>query len=338
VGVCPRDTVPIWLRGPFKTVARHVPPVSEFLLFGGKGGVGKTTVASAAGLALACAGQETLVVSTDPAHSLGDAVGTGLDGDPTEVRERLWGVEVDPQAGVDRYRSLFETIAGEMASAGIRMDEDEVAELFTAGVVPGSDELAAVEGLATYLEDDRWDRVVFDTAPTGHTLRLLDLPAVMDRGVAAALNLRDQVRRRVDTTRTMLFGPMAARGSDDPDDFTALRDRMQRVGRVLRDPDRTAFHVVTTPETMAVSETERLVERLRSFEVPVGTLVVNRVVEDPGDCERCRATHDVHGRSIERLRRSLPDLDVATVPDERGEVTGLDSLTAVGEHLPFLPG
>jgi len=182
--------------------------VTQFVLYGGKGGVGKTTVAAATGLALADAGAETLVVSTDPAHSLGDAVSQPIGPEPVEIRDGLWGVEVDPQAGIDRYEAIFEALSEEFADAGIRLDEAQVAELFTSGVLPGSDELAALDGLADYVDSDRWDRVVFDTAPTGHTLRLLDLPEVMDRGMATALDLRDQVRRKVDTARTLVFGPM----------------------------------------------------------------------------------------------------------------------------------
>ncbi|MBX0294478.1 ArsA family ATPase [Haloarcula nitratireducens] len=307
--------------------------MTRFVLYGGKGGVGKTTVAAATGLRLAREGHETLVVSTDPAHSLADSVGTPLGGDPTEIRENLWGVEVDPQAGVDRYRVLFEALADELDDAGIRLDEGEVATLFSSGVAPGSDELAALEGLATYVDSDRWDRVVFDTAPTGHTLRLLDLPSVIDRGMATALDLRDQVRRKVDATRTMLFGPMGRKRRGEHDDFTEMRERMERVGTVLRDPEQTEFRVVTIPETMAVRESERLVERLGEFEIPVTTLVVNKVIEEPGDCERCLGKQAVQEEAIAALRSSLPDLDVWTVPDEPGEVTGLETLERVGARL-----
>ncbi|WP_254271482.1 ArsA family ATPase [Haloarcula marina] len=307
--------------------------MTRFVLYGGKGGVGKTTVATATGLALAKRGHRTLVVSTDPAHSLADAVETPIGGDPVEIRDRLWGVEVDPQAGVDRYRSLFEALAAEFSEAGISLDEDEITELFTAGVMPGSDELAALEGFATYVDSDRWDRVVFDTAPTGHTLRLLDLPEVMDRGMATALDLSDQIRRKVNATRTMLFGPMGRRRTDEATDFTEMRERMARVGEVLRDPEQTAFRVVTIPETMAVRESERLVTQLREFEVPVTTLVVNKCIEDPGDCERCRGKRAVQEDALAALRESMPDLELWTVPDESGEVTGLTALERVGEHL-----
>ncbi|MHC3380194.1 ArsA family ATPase [Haloarcula sp. H-GB5] len=307
--------------------------MTRFLLYGGKGGVGKTTVAAATGHQLAAAGHETLVVSTDPAHSLADAVETEVGGDPTKIRSGLWGVEVDPQTGIDRYRSLFEALASEFSDAGIRMDEEEIADLFTTGVMPGSDELAAIEGMATYIESDRWDRVVFDTAPTGHTLRLLDLPSVMDRGVATAMDLRDQVRRKVNTARTMMFGPMASRRDDGPDDFTEMRERMERVGTVLRDPEQTVFRVVSIPETMAVRETERLVGKLREFDVPVTTLVVNKVIEDADDCQRCQGRQAVQEDAIARLRESLSELDIWTIPDQSGEVTGLASLEQVADSL-----
>ncbi|MFB6118194.1 ArsA family ATPase [Halosegnis sp.] len=307
--------------------------MTEVVLYGGKGGVGKTTMAAASALQSAAAGDDTLVVSTDPAHSLGDVTKTDLGGEPTPIRDGLWGVEVDPEAGIDRYQALFETLAAELGEAGIQLDEDEVAALFSSGVVPGSDELAALDGLATYLAADRFDRVVFDTAPTGHTLRLLDLPAVMDRGLATAMDLREQVRRKVDAARTMLFGPMAAGDRETPGKFTDLRERMDRVGAALRDADRTAFHVVTLPETMAVRETERLVAQLREFDVPVASLVVNKVVEDPGDCERCRARHTVQTETLGELERALPEVPVRRVPETHGEVTGLAALERVGTQL-----
>ncbi|MEF8826623.1 MAG: ArsA family ATPase [Halapricum sp.] len=309
--------------------------MAEIILYGGKGGVGKTTMAAATGIGLARDGRETLVVSTDPAHSLADAMERDVGGDPTEIRENLWAVEVDPQTGIDRYRSLFELLASDLADAGIRLDEEEVASLFTSGVMPGSDELAALEGLATYLETDRWDRIVFDTAPTGHTLRLLDLPSVMDQGTAAALDLREQVRRKVNTARTMMFGPMARQETDVTDDFTEIRNRMARIGEVLRDSEKTTFRVVTVPEKMAVYETERFVDELRAFEIPVTTLVVNRVIRDAGECERCQARQTVQENAIETLRTTLPDLDIWTVPDEPGETVGFDVLTEISTH--FIP-
>lgn len=281
----------------------------EFVLYGGKGGVGKTTVASATGLELARAGHQTLIISTDPAHSLSDALCVDLDATPKEVSEGLWAVEIDPQTGIERYRILFEALAGEFFDAGLRMDDEEGAELFTSGVLPGSDELGALEGFGRFLDDDRFDRAIFDTAPTGHTLRLLDLPSVVDRGVGMVLDLRDQVRRKVNTARTMVFGPMAAKRNDG-EEFGEVRREMEETRTVLRDAERTTFRVVAVPELMAVQETERLVTQLREFEIPVETLVVDKLIDDAGDWERCQAKEAVHEQSVGRLRESLPTLEV----------------------------
>jgi len=155
----------------------------------------------------------------------------------------------------------------------------------------------------------------------------------MDRGMATALDLRDQVRRKVDTARTLVFGPMGRKRRDEADSFTEMRDRMARVGEVLRDPELTEFRVVTIPETMAVRESERLVAQLREFDVPVTTLVVNKVIDDPGGCDRCRGKRAVQEEALAALQESLPELDVWTVPDESGEVTGLAALERVGANL-----
>jgi len=310
--------------------------MGKFVCYGGKGGVGKTTCAAATGLALARGGERTLVVSTDPAHSLGDAFDVRTTGGRTRVEERLWFEEVAPEAGERAYRGVVGSLAAELRAAGIRLEEAEVERLFTAGVVPGSDELAALELLAEHAERDEFERVVVDTAPTGHTLRLLDLPAVLHETVAAATTLRGQVRRLVDTARSAVFGPAyyAFGRRDEADDLTALGERMEKVGALLRDPVRTDFRVVCVPEPMAVAETERLVDRLRDAGVPVGTLVVNRVLLDADpDCERCvrRASADETERA--RIRALFPDLHVVELPDVGGTTTGLTALALLAERL-----
>ena len=312
--------------------------MTEFVLYGGKGGVGKTTIAAASGLALARAGHDTLVVSTDPAHSLSDSVGTEVGDDPTEISEGLFGVEVDPDEGLDRYQELFETMEDVLEETGVDFESKDdgignAADLFSSGIVPGSDELAALDGLARYVDTDDYDYVVFDTAPTGHTLRLLDLPRIMADALSTAETVHEQVQRKANVQKTLLLGVLASRHTDDPTAIVEMRERMDRVEAVLRDPELTSFRVVTIPETMAIEESVRLVEQLREFDVPVGELVVNKVIEDPGDCERCRANSAVQEDAIADLRAQLPDLDIQRVADRPGEVTGLETLERVAEDL-----
>ncbi|MFC7133769.1 MULTISPECIES: ArsA family ATPase [Salinibaculum] len=309
----------------------------DVVLYGGKGGVGKTTCAAATGLAAARAGEDALVVSTDPAHSLGDVLEADLSGDPVEIESGLSAVETDPAKGTAQYEALFEALADDLDGAGIDLDEAGLRELFTAGLLPGSDELAALANIETYAEDDRWDRVIFDTAPTGHTLRLLDLPDAVGTGVKTALSVREQVSRKTDAAKTMLFGPYATMGRDDADDtaFTEVLSEMERVAAVLRDPDRTTFRVVCLPERLVLSETERLVARLREAEVPVGTLVVNRVLTEVDEgCARCSAQQERQQEVLSEIGEAFPDLDRVELPDLTGQADGWEALETIADRLP----
>jgi arsenite-transporting ATPase len=307
----------------------------EYVLYGGKGGVGKTTCAAATGLASAAAGDDTLVVSTDPAHSLADAFDTSLGSDPTAVTDGLWALEVAHEAGTDQYQRVFEAVAAELRAAGVRLDDEEIEELFGMGALPGSDEMAALAAFVEYGGEDRFDRVLFDTAPTGHTLRLLDLPRMADKGLSTALSIREQVRRKTDAAKTMLFGPMATMGGrDEATDLADLRADLADVEATLTDPARTEFRVVMTPERLALRETERLVDRLRSFDVPITTLVVNRVVTDADpDCERCRAREERHADLLATARETFSDLEVVVVPDVVSDLQGPEALDPIRRRL-----
>lgn len=310
--------------------------MSEVVLYGGKGGVGKTTCAAATGWGGADAGEDILVVSTDPAHSLGDVFETEVGSDPTDIKPGLSAVEVDAGKGTAQYEALFEALADDLGGAGIDLDEAGLRDLFRSGLVPGSDQLAALATLDTYADDERYDRVVFDTAPTGHTLRLLDLPDAVGTGVETALSVREQVSRKTDAAKTMLFGPYATMGSDDDDDkaFTDLLGEMERVAALLRDPERTSFRVVCLPERLVLAETERLVAQLRAADVPVGDLVVNRVLEDVDeDCARCSAQQADQQAVLADIAATFDDTGLVELPDLTGRVGGTAVLDEIAPRL-----
>jgi arsenite-transporting ATPase len=306
---------------------------TDIVLYGGKGGVGKTTCAAAHALGLAAAGTRTLVVSTDPAHSLGDAFDRPLGSAPTEIDDALAAVEVDPETGQDAYRAAVEALAEEFRSAGLRLDESDLERLFDAGLIPGGDEVAALEYIARYADPGGdYDAVVFDTAPTGHTLRLLDLPDVLAETLGVAGDVQRRVRRTARAARSMVLGPAAYWGDDDT--VTGLAERVEAVGALLRDPERTRFRVVLTPERMAIAESERLVARLREAEVPVESLVVNRLFTNPDDCDcrRCRRDERRHADRLDAVEERF-DLPVRRVPELDGEARGLDALERVATAL-----
>ncbi|MFB6075473.1 MAG: ArsA family ATPase [Haloarculaceae archaeon] len=315
----------------------------EYVLYGGKGGVGKTTMAAATALASARDGTPTLVVSTDPAHSLSDTLGSDVPAQPGRIREDvpLYGAEIDPEEAVDGPFGVEDQLGGLEALLG--GGEESLVES-----MPGSDEAAAMRLLLEYMDDPRFERVVVDTAPTGHTLRLLELPEAMDSMLGTLLSLRERLSGMMEGLSGM-FG-----GEDDEAAARAnlqdLRERVERLRAVLRDPGRTDFRVVLVPEELSVMESERLLDRLDAFGIPVGTVVVNRVMQDLGDvvdgevpaeyvgpnhddCEFCARRWSVQQDALARSQDLFRGHDVRRVPLLAEEVRGEQLLRIVAACL-----
>lgn len=189
-----------------------------------------------------------------------------------------------------------------------------------------------------YMESDRWDYVVFDTAPTGHTLKLLQLPEVMDSMVGRLFRIRSQIQGVFGSFKGALGGGEGEEGDEETeaegDKLEELKERIERVREKLIDPEQTEFRVVLIPESMAVLETERLIERLSRFDIPVRTVVVNKVMEDVNeDCEFCRDRWEVQRRNLEDAEEKFQDLEVVRLPLMSEEVRGVEALERVGDRL-----
>ncbi|MFC5135813.1 MULTISPECIES: ArsA family ATPase [Haloferacaceae] len=332
----------------------------EYVLYGGKGGVGKTTMAAATGLSSAAGGVPTLVVSTDPAHSLSDTLGIDVPAEPAVVHEDvpLYAAEIDPDAAMEEgmfgadgdplggLGEMGEGMGGAGDGSGVGEQGGDAPGLL-GGTMPGADEAAAMRQLLEYLDDPRFDRVVVDTAPTGHTLRLLQLPEIMDSMIGRVMTLRQRFSGMMDGIKGM-FGGDDEEG-DPSADLEELQARIERLRNVLRDPDRTDFRVVAIPEEMSVVESERLVARLDEFEIPVNTLVVNRVMErvsdvadvdpewivepDPEHCEFCARRWDVQQAALRDATDLFRGRDVKRVPLLAKEVRGEAALRVVAACL-----
>jgi arsenite-transporting ATPase len=241
---------------------------------GGKGGVGKTTVAAALAVALADAGERVLALSTDPAHSLGDALGVPLGPEPSPVpgAAGLEALETDAVRERSRFLERHRDTLLRLVERGTYLSPDEAAG-FLDLALPGMDELAALLRLRELADADPALRVVVDTAPTGHTLRLLDLPRTAIAWIAA-LEAMEARNRDVALALAGAYRPDAAAR-----DLAALRADVERLAALLADPARTRFVLVATPEPVVLAETRRYLEALHERGIAVAALVVNRIAD-----------------------------------------------------------
>jgi arsenite/tail-anchored protein-transporting ATPase len=243
---------------------------SRWTLVGGKGGVGKTTTAAALAVEMAEAGERVLILSVDPAHSLGDALGQRLGPEPIAVEgvPRLEAMEVSAEHERERFLASNRGQLLRLIERGTYLDEADAAG-FVDLALPGMDELAALLRLLALVHgSDR--RVVLDTAPTGHTLRLLELPSLA-RGWLAALQAMEEKHQAVSGAFT------GAVRIDDVSDMLATFDReLAALETLLRDPDRTRFLLVSTAEPVVLAETERFRQSLQRLGIALAGRVVNR--------------------------------------------------------------
>jgi arsenite-transporting ATPase len=303
----------------------------RFRFVGGKGGVGKTTCAAALAVASARRGRSTLVISTDPAPSLGDALGQRLGPAPRPVRgvAGLHAVEVDAAATFARWLAPRRDVLEDIALRGTWLDRDDVTQLLRLSL-PGIDEVAGLLEIAELGENARYEQIIVDTAPTGHLLRMLGTPAVFE-GLAEVFD-HMQAKHRV------LVSALRGTWTQDAADalITEIDNRARAMSELLRDPDRAAMFWVTLPERMAVEETLDAIGWLREEGVVVDATIVNRVTPPaPGPCRWCSAVRRTEGQAVRALAsapaaRDLPVIPIAALDREP---RGIPSLTRIGRIL-----
>jgi arsenite-transporting ATPase len=287
------------------------PPGPRFLFFAGKGGVGKTTCAAAAALAAAESGRDALVLSTDPAHSLGDAFGVRLGPRPRRLasrKGRLFAAELDAAGS---FRAFMKRRRGALAAIverGTYLEREDI-ERFVHLSLPGVDELMALIELARLAAAGRYDSVVVDTAPTGHTLRLLAMPALLER-VASVLDHMLAKHRFLGQSLGGVYRP------DETDALVReLDEEASALQSLVRDRARAAFRWVTLPERMSIEETKDALGALEDGGIHVGEIVVNRVTSPPpGSCGLCEGRRRAEAPILAELGRLAGRRPLRIVP------------------------
>jgi arsenite-transporting ATPase len=300
----------------------------RIVLVTGKGGVGKTTVAAATALAAADAGHRTLVTSTDPAHSLSDALTIDLGSQPTKIVDRLEGQQIDTQRQLDLYwgsiRQQLIEVLDWGGAAGIEAEEFLV--------FPGMDELFALLEVNRHARSGRYDVLVVDCAPTAETLRLLSLPEVLSWYFEKVL----PTERRLMKAARPLLNRLTSLPIPEDEVFTAAQsvfDSVEGVKELMSQPEITSARLVVNPEKMVIDEARRTYSYLGLFGYGVDGVIVNRVlpdlVEDPY-FERWRAIQKGHLDSIDDAFADVPRLRLRLFDDE---MVGVERLRLMAGEL-----
>ncbi len=306
----------------------------RILLFTGKGGVGKTTIAAATGATLAARGLRTLVMSVDAAHSLADAFDLDVSltdrhrGRPVEVSENLWIQEIDVTEEVGRHwKDISGYVTTLLAVTGV---EEVLAEELA--IFPGMDEVSALLYINRYAREEAYDVLVLDCAPTGESLRFVSLPPTLDWYMRKVFRLQRALLK--------VARPIAAKMADVPlppdryfDNVQSLAEKLEGVDALLKDPRTTTVRLVTNPEKIVIRETQRAFMYFGLYGFTVDAVIVNRLlpagVSDPF-FDRWRKTQTAF---LGEAHRYFDPVPIWTLPLEEDQVVGLPNLSALGRTL-----
>ncbi|MBD3341052.1 MAG: AAA family ATPase [Candidatus Lokiarchaeota archaeon] len=315
----------------------------KMIMFGGKGGVGKTSSASSAAIWAAEQGRNTLIISTDPAHSLGDCLGMEFaPGIPTPVEgvKNLTALEINPKANMSEFKGLTQMNPMENMGMGDMVEGLGLEEIqdFTSMNPPGIDEALAFGKVLEFIETDHdYDLIIFDTAPTGHTLRFLSLPETLSGWIGKLLKLRLKIGRFFGA-----FKKFFSRGEDKEEDnslevMERLNNSIINARDDLSNPTKNSFVIVMIPEEMAIAETGRLLNELVKYNIPVSNIVVNQLYQDTKElCDFCKSRREMQQKNLQKIREIFGEKlhkILIEVPLFKEEIREYEKLKEMGEFL-----
>ncbi|NTV02564.1 MAG: ArsA family ATPase [Chlorobiaceae bacterium] len=301
------------------------------IVFTGKGGVGKTSIAAATAVRAAAMGYRTLVISTDPAHSLGDSFDIELGPSPVKIAENLYGQEVsvygDLSLNWEIVREHFAHLMEVQGIKGIYVEE--------MGVLPGMEELFSLSYIKRYNESNEYDLLVVDCAPTGETLRLLSIPETFGWMLKLMRNLEKYVVKPVIRPLSKRIGRLHdfVPETEVYDQVDHLFSSVEGIIELLSDGSKTTVRLVMNPEKMVIKESMRALTYLNLYNITVDQIVINRVYMDDVDGQYFKGWKEIQKKYIEQIETAFAPIPITQVPLFRTEVLGLEMLGKVGETV-----
>ena len=300
----------------------------RILLYSGKGGVGKTSLSAATAVRAAKLGKRTLVVSTDSAHSLRDALDRPVGPEPVLVAPRLEAVEIDVNVELESHWGVIhDYLTRFMTFKGV---EETVAEEMA--ILPGMEELFSLLKVKKWADSGRYDAIVIDCAPTGDTVRMLGVPEILNFYFTRIFPLQRTVVRTV--------RPMAQRMTDMPIPSDAvfgavqsLYGELQGMGPLLQDPNHSSIRIVLNPEKMVINESQRLYTYLNLFGFPVDAVIANRVLPEEARSKYFDNWFLIQKGHLATARQAFDPLPFFTARLFDREMVGLDLLDEFGLHV-----
>ncbi|MFZ4412721.1 MAG: ArsA family ATPase [Bacteroidales bacterium] len=298
----------------------------KLIIFGGKGGVGKTSCAIATALELS-ENFKTLLISTDPAHSISDCLEQEIGFKVVKVNNcsKLSAIEVVADEALSLFVAEHQSEMRKLLSTSTNLDNEDIDEMLTLSI-PGIDEIMSFKTIIDFIEEGNYDKYVVDTAPTGHVLRLISSPKLLDTWIKVAAKMRWKYRFMV----TSFSGSYQ---QDDVDAFLfSLKKTVKRIENLLRDKTKSEFIPVCIPETMAISETSRLLADLSKSEIIARQIIVNNVMASDG-CDFCKKRKAAQSPYLLKISEIFSDLNKVEVPMFAEEIKGQASLHQLKNYL-----